>query len=322
MSMTEVVNSIVHRYNKLNDYCNFASRVLSDFSRYRRRKELAKGGFVSSGSVSIKHQDGYVLTTANQIEGLENVVPTLQAYADCKLASLNVPYLLEHGTGKGGRPVKPFYFNILTRQDLLAMPQLVDFALSDGILNVLVPYYGLLPELSHMAVFASGFAEPFTPDSKPLGTQCLHTDNHDLKHVKLFCFLADVGEEDGPLTLLPAEKSAWLLRKTGRRWRTAPFRDDKEFLRYFGEKDLVRVTGPAGTVAIVDTSNCLHYGSRCHKNGRRTAFVIHYTLFNAYTYRYSADYEDLNMATSPEFRARVADDERRALVYHLLSTKN
>jgi len=161
------ITAIVHRYNKLNDYRNFMFRILADLPRYRRRKELAKGGLALPGSVSIAPRDGYVLTNANQIDGLKNLVPMLQVFADRKLAAIDVPRLLEQGTGEGGRPVKPFYFNILTRQDLLAMPQLVDFAVSDGMLNVLVPYYGLLPELSHMAVFVSGFSKPYTNDSSP-----------------------------------------------------------------------------------------------------------------------------------------------------------
>ena len=93
----------------------------------------------------------------------------LQEFAVRKLAALDVPRLLEHGTGDG-KPLKPFYFNILTRGDLVVMPQVVDFAVSDGVLKVLAPYYRRLPELSHMAVFVSGFAEPFGPSSVPLGT--------------------------------------------------------------------------------------------------------------------------------------------------------
>lgn len=85
-------------------------------------------------------------------------------------------------------------------------------------------------------------------------------------------------------------------------------------LSYIGHRHAAR--------ALVDTTNCLHYGSRCQKNGRRMAFVVHYTLFNSYSYHYSNDYEDLNMATSPEFRSQIAGDERKALVYHLIPGRN
>jgi hypothetical protein len=261
------------------------------------------------------------VTHARQIDGLAELMPVLKEFASHKLAELDVPRLFKQ-RADAGHPIKPFYFNILTRRDLSAIPQLVDFSVSDGVLKILAPYYGLLPELSHIAVFVSGFAEPFTPGAKPKGTQCLHSDNHDLRHVKLFCFLSDVGEKDGPLTLLPADQSAWLLRKTGRWLRTSPFRDDREFLKYFREEDLVRITGPAGTVALVDTTNCLHYGSRCQSSGQRIALVIHYALFSAYSTHYSDDYEDLNMATSHEFRARIADNGRQALVYRLAPGAN
>lgn len=317
MNVESSVNALLLRYNKVNDYRNFISRTFSDVSRYGQRKKFARELLSRTpGGVAIDPAAGYVVTVAEKLEGLPEVVPLLQKFAENKLCLLDLPKLIKGEADRGG-PAKPFYFNILTRHDLRGMPQVVDFALSDPVLKALVPYYNILPELSHMAVFVSGFADPFTADSSPLGTQCLHVDNHDLRHVKLFCLLSDVGEKDGPLTLLPADKTAWLLKKTGRRWKTPPFRDDKDLYRYFGDNDLVRVTGPAGTLALVDTTKCLHYGSRCQDNGRRTVFVIHYTLFADYSRKYTADFQDLNLATSPEFRS-VAMNKRASLVYRLV----
>ena len=318
MKNGSLINSLLVRYNKINDYRNFIFRTVKDLPRYQQRKRYARK-FLNSppGPVFIEPRKGYVLTSADRIEGLAVLLPMLKGFAERKLAGLDVPRLLKQGTPTG-RSIKPFYFNILTRSDLLTMPQLVDFAVNESMLQILVPYYGLLPELSCMALFVSGFTEPFTEDSKPQGTQCFHCDNHDLRHVKFFYFLHDVDEKDGPLTLLPADKTAWLLRRTGRRWRTSPFRVDEEVFRFFGNDDFVRITGPAGTVAIVDTTKCLHFGSRCQSNGHRAAFVIHYTLFADYSSHYSADFEDLNMATSPEFHDRVAGDPCKALVYRLL----
>lgn len=307
------------RYNKINDYRNFVVRTARDLSRYRKRRRYAQKFLDSApGPVSIDSHKGYVISSADRIKGLDVLLPMLTRFAEKKLSDLDIPHLLKQGT-KTARPIKPFYFSILTRSDLLAMPQLVDFAVGDSMLKILVPYYGLLPELSHMALFVSGFAEPFTEHSTPQGTQRFHCDNHDLRHVKFFCFLNDVDEKDGPLTLLPADKTEWLLRKTGRRWRTSPFRVDEDVFRFFGNDSLVRITGPAGTVAVVDTTKCLHFGSRCQNNGNRKVFVIHYTLFSDYSSYYSSEFEDLNLATSPEFHGRVAGDTCKALVYRLLA---
>jgi hypothetical protein len=134
--------------------------------------------------------------------------------------------------------------------------------------------------------------------------------------------LEDVGENDGPLTILPAEKSLWFRRQTGRRLGTPPLKQDDEFYRYFTDDDLVPLVGPAGTVGIVDTTNCMHYGSRCRMGGARTTFSIHYTRFADYSRARTAEYRDLNLATSPECRASLRLSPISSLAYRIVEAQN
>jgi len=268
--------------------------------------------------VQIPVATGYVVTDAEQMPGLSEVMTRLRSFTSQKLRTINCE-AIRVGAMRGS--IKPFYFNLLDRADTQQMPEIVQFAVSDEVLGVLACYYGVLPELSHIAVFYSGFAEAFAAGSNPRGTQKMHWDNHDRRHVKMFCYLDDVGEEDGPLTVLPADKSWFLRRKTGRILGTFPLQD-AEFLRYFSEKDLVPITGPAGTVAFVDTTRCLHFGSRCGAGGNRTAFVIHYTRFADYSRAYTGPFQDLNLATSPECREQLTLSPTGDVAYRLLSPSN
>ena len=106
--------------------------------------------------------------------------------------------------------------------------------------------------------------------TKDDGSQKFHLDHEDFRQVKGFVFIDDVEETSGPFTLLEAEASAGVQRAVHYRMTPAEKRVEDDVV--FGIADrrrAVSLTGPAGTVALVDTSRCFHYGSRA---GRRPAF--------------------------------------------------
>jgi len=296
--------------HRITEHLTAYARMAKEPVRYWRRKKYSIDGygppwFIPS-SVK-KHYCGYYIGGWPTLNGSNFILEPLQRFAKERIASLDIHTII------ATRMIKPFYFSILAKQDISEIgamefskwpdwiePALLGYAVGDSTLRVLCPYYGLLPELSHMGLFVSGFGEPWTDASKPLGTQCLHRDNWDRKHVKVFVNLTDVTEDDGPLCLLPADVSTWLMKKTGHYWNCKPYRDDSEWKRYVSDKDFVKVTGPSGTVAIVDTSACLHYGSRTRAGRQRQVFVIHYTEFSAYSDAVTGEYEDINLPTCPE----------------------
>jgi hypothetical protein len=308
--MLERIQAKVARMTVVRDTLRDYRRIASSYGRYSdRRKAVSTSGH---SALSIGKDKGFSIGTIDDIPGLPMIAVDLRAWAQKRIDALDLKRVLALSeTGL----VKPFYFNILSRDDVKAIPQLIEFAISDPMLDILAPYYGILPELSHMAVFASGLFGAF--DGKRRGTQQMHWDNHDRGHVKMFCFLDPVTDDDGPLTVLPADKSYWLRKKTGRLLGTFPIKDEREFYRYFTDADLIKITGPAGTVAFVDTTKCLHYGSRTQQGGRRLSFVIHYTMFADYGSIRTGDFQDLNLATSPELRPPNLVG-RQALAYRIV----
>lgn len=311
MLVTKIRN-VYNRQSVLRNHLRDTRRIIDDPLRYAQRRRLLSR--LDAPEIAIPRDSGFVVTSADRIPGLAPLQETLRQIADDRFENLDRE-AFDAGVRAGA--VKPFYFNLLEREDVVRWPQLLGFALSRGMLSIVGHYCGLLPELSHMAIFYSGLEGAEACD-KVRGTQTLHWDNHDFSHVKFFCFLDDVGEDDGPLTVLPADKSAWFRKKTGRRFGTWPVRDDAELFRYFSESDLIPVVGPAGTTALVDTTNCLHFGSRTSGTGRRRTFVIHYTRFADYGTARTTRFQDLNLATSPECRAVVPHDRLAGMAYRLV----
>ena len=245
------------------------------------------------------HAQGWATLPTHHYPHLETVLPQLTAWATQQRDTLDYAAVMT------AHPhIKPFYFNLLTRADLRQMPALSQWAVSNEVLNLLVPYYHHLPYVSHLAVFLTQYGHPCEQTAKPIGTQRLHLDSRDPRHVKLFVPLTDTTMNDGPMVVVNKERSASLRRAT-RRWyqwrRTSPFTVDADFLPYLQEKDLTPLVGPVGQLHIVDTSHCWHYGSRRGVGGSRLTLVVHYTdrLYSRYR---SEDYMDLNLLASPECR--------------------
>jgi hypothetical protein len=78
--------------------------------------------------------------------------------------------------------------------------------------------------------------------------------------VKIFVLCSDVRPENGPLTLLDAARSAQVRRAT--RYRYHDHLTDAQVQEVVGSAPPAQVVGTAGTVCLVDTSRCFHFGAR------------------------------------------------------------
>jgi hypothetical protein len=106
-------------------------------------------------------------------------------------------------------------------------------------------------------------------------SQMWHIDDEDFCQIKCFINVHEVGLENGPFTFIPAAKSDEVRRKLGHSWRGKRM-DDAEILAHCREEDIVSVTGAPGSGVFVDTSRCLHFGSRS-RGGHRLVMMFQYT---------------------------------------------
>ena len=150
---------------------------------------------------------------------------------------------------------KDFWTHVLESQmvdgSLPVSSPFVQFALQPAVIGALAHIYGEIPRLDYVTVTHS---RPSGPELKY--SQLWHRDYDDVKVIKLFVYLTDVEEGDGPFTFVPgpvSDKVGFMLRS---------HRPDGEMERVLDVEKAVSIKGPRLTSFMVETSRCFHMGSR------------------------------------------------------------
>lgn len=207
----------------------------------------------------VKRSSGYARIGPETIPRMEQLIATSKEIYEARKADLVVP------------DSEPF-INFLTAEDIARHPIFLGFGLSQPMVQIVTDYLGTVPRLHNISLF-------YTPARERLAnSQLLHLDKPYVQLISAFINVIDIAPENGPLTFLPAAKTR-LFRERFRYDRHYFVGDGRvsgaEFSRIFQPDDLIALTGEAGSGAIVDTSNCLHYGSRTTA-GARVLCVIQY----------------------------------------------
>jgi hypothetical protein len=186
-----------------------------------------------------------------------------------------------------------FYRHLLKDEDLRRNPDLVEFALSETMLGPVTQYLGMVPYLTRVDLV---YSVSRGTDEK-IESQLFHLDHEGLRQLKYFIYVYDVGEPEGPFTFLPADTSFRVVNDV-RTWRkTHAGGRDVELRRYLDEEitavnaaqDVVTVKGPAGSGVAVDTSRCLHLGSRVSPGAFRLVLYLQYCTTREITNVYDID---------------------------------
>ncbi|NNL66496.1 MAG: hypothetical protein HKP30_09660 [Myxococcales bacterium] len=149
-------------------------------------------------------------------------------------------------------------------------------ALHPWILDCAVDYLGMFPVLQQFGLW-------YSPNDRFEGnSQLFHFDHMDRRQLKVFVHVRDVGEDDGPLTIVPAAQSRTVfeeMRRNGLVSRKPARVRDERLAKLDTPFEVRRFTGPRGTAVLVDTFNCYHHGSRPTGKAARPRRVImmHYT---------------------------------------------
>jgi len=141
---------------------------------------------------------------------------------------------------------------------------------------VLVPiirYCGMLPVLFNFFV-----TRAYQDAIKEQSAHHFHLDPEDTISFKVFVQLTDVDDACGPFHALPAKLTRDVLEAVG--YSGITFLTDERIEALVGWDSVVKLTGPAGTVGLVDTTRCLHFGGRPRKPGKpvRDQLVFQYLL--------------------------------------------
>jgi hypothetical protein len=92
--------------------------------------------------------------------------------------------------------------------------------------------------------------------------------------VKVFVHCSDVAEEHGPLTAVSADASARVKKAVDYHYGGPHFRlPDADVLPRVDDRDVTAFVGPVGSCTFIDTSRCLHLGSRVRRGASERLVV-------------------------------------------------
>ena len=159
---------------------------------------------------------------------------------------------------------KEFLVTVLRDAEFLERPNIFRFIVSRPIVDLATAYFGCVPLLSTARLWWSPVNETAAR------SQRFHTDEEDNRQLKLFINVIPCSEATGPLTLIRANESDRLRELLRHRIGRV---DDREIAAVGMREQPIVVTGPPGSGAWVDTSRCLHYGSRGNSADRLVLMV-------------------------------------------------
>ncbi|MGY6554727.1 MAG: hypothetical protein ACXIUM_09415 [Wenzhouxiangella sp.] len=156
-------------------------------------------------------------------------------------------------------PNKRFLLGVLSGNEFLEHPELLVDMLDRSLLDAAARYLGTWPRLEGAVLW-------WTPPNETLdSSQQWHIDELAQRQVKILLNCSDVADDCGPLHFLPAARSDGLRAHLGhRRGRV----DEDQLLGQLGPQEILKATGPAGSAVMLDSSRCLHFGSRGNQRDR------------------------------------------------------
>ena len=245
----------------------------------RERSRLAKEFATNVSHAEMSRPRGCLLMPPNHFADMPEVIATCrQVFADKGGRVGDDSSNPTADSHLGGRRMKGDYLrNLLSNDDLRRYPRLVDFALSDAAMGMAASYLGTIPYLNRVDLLYSIARES---DDK-VSSQLFHVDPEGLTQVKFFINVFDVGDGEGPFTFIPADDTARVIRNVNvlRQQQGNPHQGrylDEEIKAVGANDAIVRVTGSGGSGVAVDTSRCLHMGSRVRPGSFRLCLYIQY----------------------------------------------
>ena len=224
---------------------------------HEKRKKLYHRQFMSqapkrSGSIErrIPREDGFAVFDGSDQSVISSAINCAKTHFSPEAVSAH--YIR---SGKKG----PFFY-MACEVGSSAHEPILNLAKSDIILQPIREYFGSKPVLLSASVW-------FSPNNHKLAnfnSQLFHFDREDFRQIKCFIPIDDLTTDCGPLTILPASSSAALIKALWKRGKipSTKGRYDDHMIDRLVTSPQIEVTGAIGTIMMVDTTQCLHFGSR------------------------------------------------------------
>ena len=215
-------------------------------------KHVINSGHSNAGNCPVDKELGYFLFDENQTSELESVVADCMELYHQKHRQYDADYFLKN-------PNKRFLLTLASDHELMKITSIHEFITSDFVINTVYSYLQQPFVLSTIRLWWT------VVNDTEIRSQKFHLDDEDLTQIKLFVNISDVSEDHGPFRFIDADNSQKIIAsyRHGKR----RFGDD-EISAAMDEAPVISLTGSAGEGGFIDTSRCLHFGSRENKHDR------------------------------------------------------
>jgi phytanoyl-CoA dioxygenase PhyH len=229
-------------------------------------RERLASAVAGEAMLSISRDDGFAVCASGTVSGTEELVALARETVD------DVDLVAKKADAN-----KPFMVKLLDMKSMTRASPLLRFALRRDVVATAANYLGMVPILQYANVVYSSEAGAELSKS-----QLYHCDSDEAEQVKIFILCEPVTPNEGPLTFVPASQSQQVRDRVGYRYKHR-LTDEQVQTAYGDVLREVALTGPAGTLAFLDTSRCLHYGSRISApDVRRLVIMLQYVTPSAF----------------------------------------
>jgi hypothetical protein len=176
--------------------------------------------------------------------------------------------LIEQFAGGRYEFTKPYLQDISPESAMDTHPALLDFVTSPEVVWTAAPEFGyvpLLPATLPEGVRLMESRTDFDPqaDGPWRGSQLYHLDYHSSPTVYVIVAVRDIDPDDGPLHFLGKAASQRVADAIGYGRRGVPYRlTDEVVYEHVDPAEVHTFAAKAGTVLFLESSACMHFGSR------------------------------------------------------------
>ena len=234
----------------------FRKEIAAAQARYQAHCSAPNRAEVASGLTLV---DGHHSSHARDIPGGQEALEVCRRLA------------AERGNTKDER-FNPY--SLAGKQELLELPEVRNFLYSEPLIDLACEYLGTYPQITSVDLLESRPRE-----GGPQASQNYHLDNIAERVVRLVLHVSDVGTTNGPFTYYPESVSDRLGRKVRYQWRLDHPEVSLEELEQAADEAVpLQATGEHGSILLVDTCRCFHYGSRVEVGLRHVLMATYAAL--------------------------------------------
>lgn len=156
-------------------------------------------------------------------------------------------------------------------EEVIADESIRSLILDPEVFGTLAKYLGEAPVFSGASIWIGHKNDLYA------GSPFFHLDSEGWGNARFYVYLGDVAAGNGPFTYIPLKDSLKFVNRMGYLGKALT---DATVTDFFGGDPSISVLGRAGTGFLIDSTRCLHYGSRCTE-ADRWALIINYRRHSA-----------------------------------------